>query len=60
MTVIEKLQRKLRRNELAIEAIGMMGWNSGIDRTIKSQRIHILKQENCDIQEEIRRLSVAR
>ena len=60
MTVIEKLQRKLRRNALAIEAIGMMGWKSGIDRTIKSQRIHILKQENHSIQEEIRRLGVNR
>ena len=54
MTTIEKLEKRLRKNELAIEALGMVTGFTGLSDVVKSRRIRDLKAENRELRARIK------
>lgn len=54
MTTIEKLERQLKKNEMAIDALGMVTGFTGLCDVIRSRRICELKNENRTLRARIK------
>lgn len=54
MTTIEKLERQLKKNEMVIDALGMVSGFTGLCDVVRSRRICELKNENRELRVRIK------